>query len=245
MVLENVPAEVYTVLLPIAGVGVVAVTILVFFWLGSGRQRSYDDAVMAAKNKADKLLRDKEHQSPRASKKKRVFPRKPKKADAWEEASEETGAPAPSTTTQQPVKSILKPVVNTVTPPPPPPAAERSPRNRVEFHLQPLAPKADEPNKTPRSPPTPHPSKTTSFQSVSVVTHSSPPPPMPSLSEAVDEEEAATQTVEPSKPVVAVEETKKKATRPSGGAGGGGQKKNRTKSKHTTQESLGESVVSI
>ena len=150
--LEDIPPEVYTMFIPMMfGVVLVAVTVIAIFWIGAGRQRSFEEAKAQASKRAEEMLKGKEYQnSPRAKKGKRQFPRKPKKAD--EELS------SLSLDDSQPLKGILKPaaaVVKELTP-------ERSPRNRVEFQLD----SSIKENKTaPRaSPPTPHPGKQPHFK---------------------------------------------------------------------------------
>ena len=158
-VLDEIPADLLPVLLPV-GIGVVfvIVTVAVVFWLGSNRQRSFEEAKAQASRQAEEVLRGKEYRnSPRAAAKKGPGrrPRRPKKADQGGEDSQED-TPL-SKDDGQPRKSILK------VPAPATPAAkeatpERSPRSKVGFHLD-TPPKADEAKQSRTSPPTPHPSK--------------------------------------------------------------------------------------
>lgn len=145
--LDDVPPEFYTMLIPVLlGVGLVAITVLAIFWIGAGRQRSFEEAKAQASKRAEEVLKGKEYQnSPRAKKGKRQYPRKPKKGD-----EEGVGLSLEDT---QPLKGILKAAASTAKEATP----ERSPRNRVEFQLD--SPSADT-KETPRtSPPTPHPAK--------------------------------------------------------------------------------------
>lgn len=157
-VMDDIPADLLPVLLPI-GIGVifVIVTVAVVFWLGSNRQRSFEEAKAQASKQADQVLREKEHHSsPKATKKGRR-PRRQKKAEQGEESQED--AP-PIKEEGQPRKSILKPPASTILPKEVTP--ERSPRSsKVGFHLD-TPPKED--SRTPRtSPPTPHPNKQSSL----------------------------------------------------------------------------------
>ena len=159
--MDEIPADLLPVLLPV-GIGVlfVILTVVVVFWLGSNRQRSFEEAKLQASKQAEEVLREKEYRnSPRAVAKKGPGrrPRRPKKAEqgGGEESQEDS-----SKDEGQPRKSILKvsapaiavPVPKEMTPP------ERSPRSKVGFHLDaPL--KADEAKTVRTSPPTPHPNK--------------------------------------------------------------------------------------
>lgn len=130
--LEEIPAELLTVVVPsVIGVGAVALTVLLVFWLGSGRQRSFEEAKALASKKAEEAL--KEHQSPR-SKRKKTFPKKRK-----EEVLED------SQSAKEPPKSILKQGGG----------KSETPDRRVEFDLK-TPPKESSNPRT--SPPTPHPS---------------------------------------------------------------------------------------
>ena len=171
-VMDEIPADVLTVLVPVSiGVVFVIATVAVVFWLGSNRQRSFEEAKAQASRQADEVLREKEYRnSPRAATKKGPGrrPRRPKKADQGGEESQED-VPLVKDEGGQPRKSILKvpaavgsssssatassPAVapKEVTP-------ERSPRSKVGFHLD-TPPKADEGKVSRTSPPTPHPNK--------------------------------------------------------------------------------------
>lgn len=153
-VIDDIPADLLPVLLPVGIVVLVVIlTVVIVFWLGSNRQRSFEEAKAQASKQAEEVLREKEHQnSPRAASKKGRRLRRPKKSDQGEDSQEESLLVKDE---GQPRKSILKMPV---------PAAplkeatpERSPRSKVGFQLD-TPPKED--NKTPRmSPPTPHPNK--------------------------------------------------------------------------------------
>ena len=153
-ILEDVPPELYTILVPaLVGVGLIGLTVLVVFWIGLRRPKSFEEAKASASRRADLVLQEKANQnSPRARKTKKPFPtRKKKKTDQWEESQEELTA---ATNDSQTPKGILKPVTVTSRKEPTP---ERSPRNRVGFQIE----TAVKEEATPRvSPPTPHPAKT-------------------------------------------------------------------------------------
>ena len=141
--MEEVSAEVLTLVIPaVVGVGVVAATVVLVFWLGVGKQRSFEEAKRLAVKHADEVL--KEQFSPKP--KKKPFSRRPKKSHG-RGLDEDQGEDARSS--DHPLKPILKPAVGKATTP------ERLP-HKVEFQLE--TPQK-EPEKTPRTnPPTPHPS---------------------------------------------------------------------------------------
>ena len=154
---DEIPADVLTVLLPV-GVGVVFViaTVAVVFWLGSNRQRSFEEAKAQASKQAEQVLREKEHRSsPRAPPKKGAGrqKRRPKKTDhGGDESQEDT--PLIKDEGQSPRKSILK------VPPAEPEkdvTPDRSPRSKVVFHLD--TPPKDDGKGSRVSPPTPNPNK--------------------------------------------------------------------------------------
>lgn len=165
-VMDEIPADLLPVLLPV-GIGVVfvIVTVAIVFWLGSNRQRSFEEAKAQASRQAEEVLREKEYRnSPRAAAKKGPGrrTRRPKKGEqGGEESQEETPLVKDD---MQPRKSILKVPAGSssttagaavapkeVTP-------ERSPRSKVGFHLD-TPPKVDEGKISRTSPPTPHPNK--------------------------------------------------------------------------------------
>ena len=169
-VIDEIPADLLTVLLPVSiGVIFVIVTVAIVFWLGSNRQRSFEEAKAQASKQADEVLREKEYRnSPRAVAKKGPGrrPRRPKRADQGGEESQED---TPLVKDEgQPRKSILKvpAASSTATTTTAASAAvapkeatpERSPRSKVGFHLD-TPPKADEGKTSRTSPPTPHPNK--------------------------------------------------------------------------------------
>ena len=154
-VTDDIPADLLTVVLPVAVcVVLVIVTVAIVFWLGSNRQRSFEEAKAQASRQADEVLKEKESQSsPRAVKKGRR-PRRQKKSDQGEEYLEDVPLIKDE---GQPRKSILKTPVSGNIVPLNEGTPERSPRSKVGFQLE-TTPKED--SKTPRtSPPTPHPNK--------------------------------------------------------------------------------------
>ena len=61
--MEEANTEFLTVLLPaIGGVVVIAATMAVAFWLGAGRQTSYEDAMKRAEGRAEEALRTEQKQ---------------------------------------------------------------------------------------------------------------------------------------------------------------------------------------
>lgn len=152
---DEIPADLLTVVLPVAVcVVIVIVTVAIVFWLGSNRQRSFEEAKAQASRQADEVLKEKESQSsPRAAKKGRRT-RRQKKSEQGEEYLEDIPLIKDE---GQPRKSILKTPVTGNTASLKEATPERSPRSKVGFHLE-TPPKED--LKTPRtSPPTPHPNK--------------------------------------------------------------------------------------
>ncbi len=144
MGIEEFSPDLLSVVLPtVFGVGMVLVTVAIVFWLGSGSQKSYEEAKAQASRRAEEAMKEKEHSSPRAKKSKKNFRRK--KAD---EPQEETEIAPP--------KGILKSIPVSASPSSPP--SERSPLlHKVEFKLD---TQAKEETKVQRaSPPTPYPVK--------------------------------------------------------------------------------------
>ena len=170
-VMDEIPTDLVTVLLPVSiGVVFVIATVAVVFWLGSNRQRSFEEAKAQASRQADEVLREKEYRnSPRAIAKKGQGrrPRRPKRGDQGGEESQED-TPLVKDDGQPPRKSILKvPAVSSsgssntmaaVAAAPKEATPERSPRSKVGFHLD-TPPKVDEGKTSRTSPPTPHPNK--------------------------------------------------------------------------------------
>jgi nitrogen fixation-related uncharacterized protein len=169
--------ELVGVLLPtVLGVGMVLVTVIVVFWLGSGKKRSYEEAKAQASRKAEEVLREKEQTSPKAKKGKKNFRKK-------KEHQDESGVP--------PRKGILKPpspssIVEAATP-------ERPTPNKVEFKLD--APAKE--GKVQRvNPTTPYPNKDTTLAAVQPVSAKTPPQP---IFEDEEEEEKEPAPAEPKK----------------------------------------------
>jgi nitrogen fixation-related uncharacterized protein len=169
-VMDEIPTDLVTVLLPVSiGVVFVIATVAVVFWLGSNRQRSFEEAKAQASRQADEVLRVKEHRnSPRAVAKKGTGrrPRRPKRGDLGGEESQED-APLIKDDGQPPRRSILKvpagsssssPAAAAPLVPAKEATPERSPRSKVGFHLD-TPPKTDEGKTSRTSPPTPHPNK--------------------------------------------------------------------------------------
>lgn len=140
MAAEEISLDMLNLVLPVVGAVVLVMgTVGFVFWLGWGKQRSYEEAKEQASRKAEEVLRERAQVSPRAKKPRRTFSRKKKSEEHQEEAE---SAP--------PRKGILKA---------PSAAAEgRLSPNKVEFKLD--TPHTEE-EKTPRlaSPPTPYPNK--------------------------------------------------------------------------------------
>ena len=132
---EEVPTELFLVLPAVLGV---ALLVMFVFWVGSGRQRSFEEDKAKVSRDADKVLREKQKTLEKGKKKRQQpFPRK--KAKGEEES-------------EQSLKPILKGTVGKpVTP-------ERIPL-KVGFQLD-TPPKEVDKSKPrrPTSPPTPHPS---------------------------------------------------------------------------------------
>ena len=79
MVLENISPDLLTILLPVViGVGMVLTTVIIIFWLGSGKKRTYEEAKALVSKKAEEKLkeREKEHTSPKPKKPWKVFRKK-------------------------------------------------------------------------------------------------------------------------------------------------------------------------
>ncbi len=140
--MESLP-DMYMIIPAAVGVGCVALTVFFIFWIGLGKQRTFEEAKALASRQADLVLQEEYKNSPRAKKGKRQFPRK-KKADHWEDPQQEE-----SLADAQARKGILK-SAKEATP-------EKAPRNRVEFNID---VDGEEETVTTRSnPPTPHPHK--------------------------------------------------------------------------------------
>ena len=139
MVLEEMSPDLLAIVLPIVlGVLAVLVTVVVVFWIGSGTGRSYEEAKAQASRKAEEVLKEKEHLSPRAKK-----PRKNFRKKKSEEHQEET-EPVPR-------KGILKVATPASGDP------DRSLPHKVGFKLE--TPLKDGEKASRTNPPTPHPIK--------------------------------------------------------------------------------------
>ena len=135
----ELPPELFTIGVPaVIGVSVVALMVLLVFWLGVGRQRSFEEAKAQASRRAEKVLQAEQHlHSSRKEKKKKPF-----KKRREEQESQELSAP------DQPLRPILKPLG------PKGPTPER----KVGFQLEKTPPRDEESTpRPPTSPPTPYP----------------------------------------------------------------------------------------
>lgn len=137
MVVEEVSAttDLVSIVLPIVlGVAMVLVTVAIVFWIGTGNQRSFEEAKLRASRKAEETLKEKEKVSPKAKKPRKNF--RKKKPELQEDHE------------LVPRKGILKFASMSV---------ERPSPNKVEFILD--TPVKEE-MKTPHTnPPTPYPNK--------------------------------------------------------------------------------------
>lgn len=155
-VLDDVPTELYTILIPaLIGVGLIALTVFVVFWVGLKSPKSFEEAKASASRRADQALLEKANQSsPRAKKVKKPYPtRKKRKVEVWEDPQEESSA-----TDSQTPKGILKPVTEIV---PKESSPDRSPQNRVGFQIDTAV--KEESSVSKANPPTPYPAKTISL----------------------------------------------------------------------------------
>ena len=161
-------ADVVTIAVPtVVGVGIIGLLTLLAFWLGSGQQRSYEEAMARATKEAEKVIsREREQHSPRQARKKRPKKKKP---------SEENEPP--------PVPP-LKPILKNSSSKPRNVQPERSPQKLVEFQLD--SPPRHEERPPPTNPPTPHPAKqpwfnieTPKMEDLSTVTPTKPAPSKP------------------------------------------------------------------
>ena len=146
MLEEASVADVLTIAVPtVVGVAVIGLLTLLAFWLGSGQQRSYEEAMARATKEAEQVIsREREQHSPRQTRKKR-----PKKKKLAEE--NETPSVPP-----------LKPILKNSSSKPLNAQPERSPQKLVEFQLD--SPPRHEEERAPRTnPPTPHPIKQSWF----------------------------------------------------------------------------------
>lgn len=132
------------VVLPtLLGVAMVMATVVIVFWIGSGKKRSYEEAKAQASRKAEEALKEREQTSPKAKK-----PRKNFRKKKVEEPHDEV-----------PRRGILK-----TTPPAAPQvetSPERQPPNKVEFKLD--TPVKEGSANRHANPPTPYPNKDASL----------------------------------------------------------------------------------
>lgn len=169
-------AELIGVVVPIVlGVAMVLVTVVLVFWVGSGKKRSYEEAKAQASRKAEEVLRQKEQVSPKAKKARKNFRKKKEPQDEAETAPPRKGI----LKTNSPAASVE------ITTP------ERPSPNKVEFKLD--APvKEDGGHHT--NPPTPYPNKGATLGAVRPVAEAVKTP-QPIFEEAEGEED-----LEPLKP---------------------------------------------
>ena len=144
MVLEEIPSDLLTIVLPVViGVGMVLGTVMFIFWLGSSSKKTYEEVKALAARKAEEKLKEKEHSSPKPKKKSKNFRKK-----KVEEVQEEPKSSRPSR------KGILK-SVETAT------AVGHTPDHlQVDFKLDITSLKKrekEEEKKLLNSPPTPYP----------------------------------------------------------------------------------------
>lgn len=168
MLEEMSVADVLTIAVPtVVGVAIIGLLTLLAFWLGSGQQRSYEEAMARATKEAEQVIsREREQHSPRQARKKRPKKKKP---------AEENETPVPP----------LKPILKNSSSKPQNAQPERSPQKLVEFQLD--SPPRHEEERAPRTnPPTPHPSKqswfnieTPKMEDLSTVTPTKPAPSKP------------------------------------------------------------------
>ena len=160
-------ADVVTIAVPtVVGVGVIGLLTLLAFWLGSGQQRSYEEAMARATKEAEKVIsREREQHSPRQTKRKRPKKKKP---------AEENEPPVP----------LLKPILKNSSSKPQNVQPERSPQKLVEFQLD--SPPRHKERPPPTNPPTPHPGKqpwfnieTPKMEDLSTTTPTKPAPSKP------------------------------------------------------------------
>ena len=142
--IEEMPSDLLSIVLPtVLGVAMVLVTVAIVFWMGSGPQRSFEEAKAQASLKAEETLRGKEQASPKARKPRKNF-RKKKSDDHQEE-------PEPAA----PRKGILKGQSAGVEV-----SSERASPNKVEFKVEFKLDTPPKETKAPRvDPPTPYPAK--------------------------------------------------------------------------------------
>ena len=108
-IMEEEAIPILSVVVPaVAGAVVVVVTVVLVFWLGAGRQTSYEDAVKARQGHADRELR-RMAEKEKEQKQKREKRRPPRSISKRHEAGKVDGQGEVEATPQQlPQKSILK-----------------------------------------------------------------------------------------------------------------------------------------
>lgn len=139
--MEEFSPDLLSVLLPtVLGVAMVLATVAIVFWIGSGKQQSYEEARAQASRKADEALKEKEQVSPRSKKPRKAFRKK---------KGEEEAESVP-----HPRKGILKTpsTEGTVQAVP-----ERAPPNKVEFKLDNSGKDEEVVKDRHSTPPTPYP----------------------------------------------------------------------------------------
>lgn len=101
--MEETPTELLAVVVPtVIGAGVVIATVVLVFWLGTGRQTSYEDAMKRARGRAEEALRTEQKQK---KEKKRLSERRRRpEVSLGKSSSEVEGTPQPPAHQ----KSILK-----------------------------------------------------------------------------------------------------------------------------------------
>jgi chromosome segregation ATPase len=158
--MEEESLSMLTVVVPaVVGASVVVVTVVLVFWLGAGRQTSYEDAMKARQGHADKELR-RIAEREREQKQKREKKRPGGKSGRRQEAGKLEGQQGDVQATPLPPaqKGILKTTTTTskANSVAAKDKAEPSSGVRVDFEVSETPAK---PSKTPRTnPPTPHPS---------------------------------------------------------------------------------------
>lgn len=101
--MEEAPTEVLDMVVPaVVGAGVVIATVVLVFWIGAGRQTSYEDAMKRAQGRVEEVLRTEQKQK---KEKKRPGERRRRPEGSSGKGSSEVESP-PQPPAQQ--KGILK-----------------------------------------------------------------------------------------------------------------------------------------
>ncbi len=166
MLEEVAVASELLVVVPAVVLGVAALVVLVF-WIGSGRQRSFEEVKALASKRADEALREREKFQQGGKKKKPFVRRKPAKGSGGEEEEQ----PTPGGKGAEPPEPALKPILKGSGGKPPVAAAAASPTGaggagaspertpKVDFHLEEMkTPKPAEKKSVLVRTVTPHPS---------------------------------------------------------------------------------------